>query len=209
MTEYRREDGLIRAGFALNAWHLIKHYQELTLDVSPSARYEATLSVCVLQSMLANCLELFMFLGRKAPRMLGGVDAFAQRLLNDPEVEVTNTFPGEVDGRALVEHVRNALSHPRMKVTDAPSTGYVTVEDGAGLISRIQLTDSPDVNFGGNLRLRSLDRTGGDLERVAFFTIEMPIRHLTDMAEEIALVLAQPVMGNWESPELVPLPLPL
>jgi hypothetical protein len=87
-----------------------------------------------------------------------------------------------------------------------PSTGYVTIEDGTGLISRIELIDSPDINFSGHLTSRAQKELGDDISRARSFTIEMPVRHLTLLAEEIAFVLAQPVMGNWDGPALLPIP---
>lgn len=49
------------------------------------------------------------------------------------------------------------------------------------------------------------DRRGW--KRAEFFTIELPLSRLTALAEEVALVLAQPVMDNWGSAELVRLTL--
>lgn len=34
---------------------------------------------------------------------------------------------------------------------------------------------------------------------------EMPVRHLTLLTEEVALVLAQPVMGDWDGQALLPI----
>ncbi len=204
--EYAREEGLIRAGFALHAWRLLKHYEALTRDQSPSLRYEATLTVCVLQSLLTNCWELYKYLGRKSPRVLGAVDSFIESLLSEPGVEVTSAFPGEaVDAKAVLVHLRNALSHPTMKNTNPPTTGYTTVEDGSGRVVRMRFTNSPDLNSKGNLTDKARERTGGDPPRI--FTIELPVSRLTALAEEVALVLAQPAMDNWDSADLVPLSL--
>jgi hypothetical protein len=92
-----------------------------------------------------------------------------------------------------------------MRNTDVASTGYVTVEDGSGLISRIELIDSPDINFGGHLTSKAKEKIGDDISGARIFTIEMPVRHLTLLAEEIAFVLAQPVLRNWDGPRLLPM----
>jgi hypothetical protein len=157
--------------------------------------------------MLTNCWELYKYLGRRAPRVLGTVDIFTAKLLVDPEVKVTNSFPARPDAKAVVEHLRNALSHPTMRDKNPPTTGYTTVGDGSGLIARMRFTDSPDLNSKGNLRQDVLERTGGDLRLARIFTIELPVSRLTALAEEVALVLAQPVMDNWDSANLVPLTL--
>ena len=205
--DYQRESNLIRAGFALHAWRLLKHYEELSQGLSPSERYETTLTVCVFQSLLTNCWELYKYLGKRASGVLGAVDMFTGSLLANPEVEVTSSFPAHPDAKAVVEHVRNALSHPRMRDTNPPTTGYTTVGDGSGLVARMRFTDSPDLNSKGNLRQDALERTGGDLRLAKTFTIELPVSRLTALAEEVALVLAQPVMDNWDSANLVPLTL--
>jgi hypothetical protein len=207
VSELRRDErNLISSGLAYNAWHLLQHYRELTAGADPGETYESTLSICVLQTVLSNCHELFRNLRRKVPRMVQSVDSLAQSLLDDPEVKVESTFDETVTGRVLVEHIRNALSHPRMRNTEVASTGYVTVEDGSGLISRIELIDSPDINFSGHLTSKAQEKLGDDGSRARIFTIEMPVRHLTLLAEEIAFVLAQPVLGNWDGPKLLPMP---
>ncbi len=202
--DYQRQQNLIHAGFALHAWRLLKHYEALTKDLSPSQRYEATLTVCVLQSLVTNCWELYKYLGRKSPQVLGAIDTFVEALLADPDVYVTNTVRGGApDAKAVLVHLRNALSHPRMRETHPPTTGYTTIEDGSGFVARMKFVDSPNLNSKGNLREDALERTGGDSQRAEVFTIELPLRCLTALAEEIALVLAQPVMDNWDSSELV------
>lgn len=199
---------MIRAGFALHAWHLLTHYEQLTEEHSPADRYEATLTVCVLQSLLTNCWELWKFLNdKKASRVLEPLREYTLSMLADPEVDVTNSFPGQPDLKAVLMHVRNAVSHPRMKEGDPPTTGYTTVEDGTGLVSRLRFTDSPDVTSKGALRTEARHRTGGDLEKVQVFSVELPLAVLTEWAKKLAETLAQPVMDNWDSPKLVALSL--
>jgi hypothetical protein len=209
VVEPRRDDeNQIRAGFALNAWQLLKHYEELTRDEKSEQRYEATLTVSVLQSLLTNCWELYKYLGKRGPQMVGKLDGFVESLLADPEVTVVTKFPAEkLDAKCLVVHLRNALSHPRMKDTDPPTTGYTTVKDGSGLISRLRFVDSPEVNNRGTMRAEARERIGSeDLSQVYLFEIELPLTRLAGLAEEVAMVLAQPVMNNWDSADLVPLP---
>lgn len=209
MVELRRDDeNQIRAGFALHAWQLLQHYEELTREEASERRYEATLTVSVLQSLLTNCWELYTYLGRRGPRMLANLEDFVESLLAEPNVSVVSTFPNEkFDARSLIVHVRNALSHPRMKDTDPPTTGYTTIADGSGLISRLRFIDSPDVNSKGTMRAEARDRLGSeDFSQVRMFELELPLMRLAALAEEVALVLAQPVMNNWNSADLVPLP---
>lgn len=207
-VEPQRVDDLTRAGFALHAWRLLTQYEQVTKDLSPALRYEATLTICVLQSLLTNCWELWKFLNdKKASRVLEPLREYTLSMLAHPEVEVDDSLPGQPDLKAVLMHVRNAVSHPRMKETDPPTTGYTTVEDGTGYVSRLRFTDSPDLTSKGALRTEALERTGGDVNQAHVFSIELPLVVLTAWAKEIAMALAQPVMDNWDSPELAALTL--
>src|SRR5206468_12371426 len=99
---------------------------------------------------------------RKASLVLEPLHKYTLSMLADPEVEVNDSVPGQPDLKAVLMHVRNAVSHPRMKETDPPTTGYTTVEDGTGYVSRLRFTDSPDLTSKGSLRGEALERTGGD-----------------------------------------------
>jgi len=203
--EYRRERDVIQAGFAYNAWHLLKHYEELTVGAKPSTRYEATLTLCVLQSLLTNCYELYRSLRRSRSGIVEVLDRAVASLLVDPDVSISNTFPEVINGKSLLEHLRNAMSHPRAKATDPLTTGYVTVPDATNIISRISFTDSPDLNYNGNVTARGRELTGGDVAQARIFTIELPLARVTGFTEELALLLAQPILGNWDKSVLSPL----
>ncbi|OAN48321.1 hypothetical protein A6A05_15360 [Magnetospirillum moscoviense] len=61
-----------------------------------------------------------------------------------------NSFPGRLTYEAFITHLRNAMSHPTPKLREPllPSTGYTTVRDGSGIITRLRFTDSPWVRRG-------------------------------------------------------------
>lgn len=206
MSEFDRQQGLIYADFAAHAWRLLKQYEALTSDLKPTQRYEATLTVCVLQALVTNCWALYEHLDRQRSEVLGDLDTFVESLVQEPDVNVTSTFAeNDFSPKDVLRSIRNALSHPRMRVTDPPTTGYTTVEDPSGLVTRLKFVASPDLDSNGDLEPRSLKRTGGNLNHARVFTVELPLRRLTALAEEIALVLAQPTMENWDNQELLPL----
>jgi hypothetical protein len=198
--EWPQEEGLVRAGVALHAGRLLDQYAGLTRDVPPYLRHEATLTICVLQTLLTNCWELYRYLGRrKRSRVLSPIYDFVDSLLQDEDVDVVRVFPGEVDElqpKAVIEHLRNALSHPTVRNTDPATTGYTSVKDGSGYVVRMRFTDSPDLNSKGNLRA---DVIGGP----RLFTLDLPLSRVTALAQCIALVLAQPALDNWDSADLV------
>ncbi len=149
--EYFREPGnRIQAGFALHAGKLLAHYCSLTATLRPSEKYDATLTVCVLQSLLTNCTELLsaMRANRKAFFREAITDVPHRWGLTRSHI-TCNTFPTTVTLERVLIHLRNALSHPTGSVgTDLPSSGYTTSGDASGLVSRFRFTDSPWVSRG-------------------------------------------------------------
>lgn len=149
--EYFRESGnLIQAGFALNAGKLLTQYGSLAPRLPPHERYDATLAICVLQSLLTNCYELL-----KATEENQKV-FFTETITDVPHrwgltrsFIVKNTFREKLTLERVIEHLRNSLSHPTISETQFPSTGYTTLRDGSGLVSAFRLTDSPWVKNGG------------------------------------------------------------
>ena len=152
MNEYvRQPNGKIQSDFALRAGRLIEQYENLSAHLPDSERYEATLVLCIIQSILVNCTQLISELkkGKKtnwdssiqdAPPFLGIRRSFV----------VENTFPGEVTYEKFIEHVRNALCHPTIaeKKPNLRSTGFTTIEKGSGLIEKFSFIDSPWVDRG-------------------------------------------------------------
>jgi hypothetical protein len=199
-VEWPQEEGLVRAGVALHAGRLLDQYAGLTREIPMGLRHEATLTICVLQSLLTNCWELYKYLGgRKHARVLSPIYEFVESLLDEADVEILSRFPAEaveLKPKAVIEHLRNALSHPTVRNTEPATTGYTSVPDGSGYITRMRFTDSPDLNGKGNLRAE----VSGE-PRV--FTIELPLERVTMLAQCVALVLAQPALGNWDSADLV------
>lgn len=185
---------LIQSGLALHAGRLLEQYSGLTQDMSPAHKYEGTLALSVLQMLLTNCTELHRATGSKSRgrELRRNIDAFNDRLA-EPEFTVHTLFPDEPDvtGMALLRHLRNAVSHPRAKAVGPPTTGYETVQDGSGLVSRFRFTDSPDLNPNGELtaRARADRRT-----EPRIFTAELSLTLLTALAHHVAMALGKPAL---------------
>jgi len=59
MTEYHRTGpGKIRADLALRVEKLLSQYGNLTRHLGEEEKYDATLLICALQTLLTNCYEL-------------------------------------------------------------------------------------------------------------------------------------------------------
>jgi hypothetical protein len=146
MGEYYREPhNKIQAGFALHAGKLLKQYESLSKYHKED--YEATLLICILQSLLTICQELINAMKRSrselwftpvhdVPLLLGVSRRFVRK----------DTFqPYELTYSRFIEHLRNALSHPTSPEKEPyySSTGYTTLPDNSGIISRFLFVDSP------------------------------------------------------------------
>lgn len=183
----------------MHASRLLDQYAGLTREMDPRFRYDATLAICVLQSLLTDCWELYKYLGRRHEPVLRGIYEFVDEVLADNAVHVSSVFPSEEPGlapKSIIEHLRNALSHPTVRNTQPPTTGYTSIMDGSGIITRLRFTDSPDLTGKGNLR-------EGVVGAPRVFTIELPLDRVSALTHRIALVLAQPALGNWDDADLV------
>ncbi len=108
-------------------------------------RYEATLTICTLHSLLTQCAELLKY---TTPSSLSDLE----EPLNDhpnclgltTSLVVEDTFPEPLTGAGLLTHLRDALSHPAPdeKFHFRP-TGFTTTGDSGGLIRGYVFTSSP------------------------------------------------------------------
>jgi hypothetical protein len=148
MEYFRDEKNRIRAGFAVHAGKLLEQYTRLSEGVPASERYDATLAICILQSLLTNCWELIEAM-RKHQKGIWSerVRDIPSSFGISPSCVKRNTFssdPLELSYSEFIGHMRNAFSHPTYpeKPPKEPSTGYTTVLDGKGIISKFRFVDS-------------------------------------------------------------------
>jgi hypothetical protein len=151
MEYFREQNNTIQADFALRAGKLLKQYSILTTQVPPKDKYDATLAICVIQSLLTICSELLsaMKYSKKVdwskavtdvPRWWGVKRSFIKK----------NTFPTDCTYEDFIEHLRNALCHPTSSDREPKylATGYTTLLDGSGFVTGFSFTDSPWVSKG-------------------------------------------------------------
>ena len=163
MSEYFREpNNRIQAGFALHTGKLLAQYRNLTEKLLPTQKYEATLAVCTLQALLTNCTELMkaMKLDRRGfwHDSIPDIGHWGIRR----SFVITNSFPDELTYDKFITHLRNSLSHPTSPDNSPqdPTTGYTTLPDGSGVITRFFFTDSPWVVRGRILSKYSSSEEG-------------------------------------------------
>lgn len=151
MEYFRQPNNRIQAGFALNAGNLLVQYQNMMGSIPETSRYEATLVICVFQSLLTNCSELLASMSTHMK------DAWQETLPDIParwglkrKFVTLNTFPVPLTYERFIAHLRNAVSHPTTpdKEPQLPSTGYTTIPGSSGMIENFRFTDSPWVDRG-------------------------------------------------------------
>lgn len=150
MEYYRQPNNKIQAGFALHVGNLLKQYGALTANLDPKATYDATLTICALQSLLTTCIELLNAMKENQKAIFASEIPDLPRLWGIKRSFITrNTFPQPLTYERLLKHLRNSLSHPTSPERgDFPSTGYSTVPDQSGIISLIRFVDSPWIDCG-------------------------------------------------------------
>ena len=155
MEHARRFDG-IQAGHAGNVGRLLQQYLQFANAQSAGERYEATLTICVLQSLLTQCSELLKYAQLSwLPDLREPLTDVPNSLGLTSSVILKYTFPEPLTGAGLIEHVRNALSHPAPdEYFEFRPTGFTTTGAEDGLIHAYEFTDSPWIKndrrrFGG------------------------------------------------------------
>ena len=174
MGEYFREPGnRIQAGFALHAGRLLAQYCSLTATLRSQEKYDATLAVCVLQSLLTSCTELLSAMRASQKPFFSEVITDVPHRWGLTRSFITqDTFPTDVTLERVLEHMRNALSHPTSsESTQHVSTGFTTSNDASGLVSAFRFTDSPwisrgDIYWGASSKKQEkVQKTIQDFER--------------------------------------------
>lgn len=195
-----KENGLIRAGLAHNAYRLLEQYDSFA--VPPPQRFDVTLHLCVLQMLLANSVELAKATNNESEkrRWLEPLEPFVERLLAEPGAVEDSTFPdGPPNTARFLEHVRNALSHPRMTHRSPPTTGYTTGSDHRMAITHVTFTDSPDYNTKGRRRAQK-NRPGHKGKPYAgpdrIFTIRVDVATLFSLTRALADRLREPAVSK-------------
>jgi hypothetical protein len=148
MEYFRTADAQIQADFARRLGIILKQYKSLSSD---SEKYEVTLTLTVLQSLLTNCVELLNKLDKKQKTD----NPFYETPINEERWGIyignvlLNTYnTQQLNVNQVVRHVRNALSHPTkiMPFEKIQSTGYYTIQTESNIIEKICFVDSPDMN---------------------------------------------------------------
>lgn len=153
MEYFRTEDGQIQADLARRLGIVVKQYHK---QIFTSEKYEVSLCLSILQTILTNCIELLNGLKTRDeqnnPLYQYPIDR--DKWGFDENNVVLNTFNQPMlTAEKTIRHIRNALSHPTKIQTTSKekTTGYTTLGDSAS-IEKIKFISSPDLNGKGNTR---------------------------------------------------------
>ena len=194
--DIEKENGLIRAGLAHNAYQLLEQYE--SFDIPPRQRFDVTLHLCVLQMLLANSIELAIATNNERERQqwLAPLEPFVERLRAEPGAIERDTFPeGPRDTIEVLTHLRHALSHPRMTDQEHPTTGYTTSSDDRMTITHVTFTDSPDYNTKGTPKAqehRPEHKGNPYVGPARIFTIRVEVAQLFSLTKALADRLREP-----------------
>jgi len=167
--EYERtEDGQIQAAFASRIGQILLQYEQFCVGLPESQRFEATLAVSLLQTMLTSSLEALE--ARRSKALNAGA---GRSLLDDPAQFGLN--PGCIlqswsSARALTywdvfKCLRNALSHPGTQGNSRyERTGFTSDQSGSASVTAYVFTQSPWVNSKGSALLPRFAPKGRDAD---------------------------------------------
>lgn len=151
------------ADFADRIKEISVGYMAFAEFLPPDKQYEATLHLCLCQSLLTYCKENTMSsLNRRHREVLSAGEA---RWGVSTDMIKNNSFVGyENTIGSIVVSLRNAVSHPTPLFLEDKycSTGFKTLSDERGKITSVAFVHSPDVY---NDRPRNL-RSEGEACRV-------------------------------------------
>jgi hypothetical protein len=153
MTEYFREpENLIQADFAYRIGKIALQYNECTKDFDQMLVYESTLNICLLQNLLTSCLELIDAMSKDQRTNHYFSTTFDDNScfweLSRSMVRKDTFIRERVTYKNVIEHLRNALSHPTPSdpnTEEYPSTGFTTPGPTGSDIKSFIFIDSPNV----------------------------------------------------------------
>jgi hypothetical protein len=133
------------ARLALHAGRLLEQYFKLCVEKPESERYDATLTLCVLQALLTNYKELIAQIIENRPEW------FSDEIVDIPSrwgirksYVVEYTFPYKLNYAKLVSHLRDAVSHPTASHSlSTATTGYSVLKSRQGIIEGFRFVHAP------------------------------------------------------------------
>ena len=236
---YEDHQGQIYADIAYRLGIIVKQY-DYHIEGDDDMNFDSTMCVTFLQNLLTIYCEYWK------NKKFGLPEFWNQPLYNkdtlisatnyfgiDPYMVIENNIVGEnVSTFNFLTHLRNSLSHPTAisANSDTQSTGYYSIADNSGRISKYIFIDSPDVKVDQNGKNRpkkfsnfklyeefiamshnkkhsfTYEKINGEFElrNHRVYKVCLTSRQLKMLVVNLSSLLAQPVQKNWDGRILNP-----
>lgn len=153
MSEYKRDKkGIIQADLAYRLGKALENYHYIVEE--NNEKYEVTLTLSILQTLLTNCMELLSTFSKGKSKLTPFYSQIPDdddviNLFNLPKESIitNNLIHGTLRVEKVLREIRNALSHPTGLNLSGKllSTGYTTTNSNSGKIEKVIFVASPDV----------------------------------------------------------------
>lgn len=144
MEYYKDPKNQIYADLAYRLGRIIVQYEKISIR---EEKFETTLYIAVLQSLMTNCCEYVRQMIREKkndPIFKKEIELATWGLMKNCWVK--NSFNEELNLENFITRMRNSVSHPTIiDINSAyPSTGYTTLLDNSKIIKKFRFVNSPD-----------------------------------------------------------------
>jgi len=155
MEYFRTDDGQIQADLARRLGIVLEQYHH---QIKSEEKYEVSLCLSILQTLLTNCIELLNKLKKidkkGNPFYQFPIDKITWGFEKDA-ITHTSFYQPDLDAAEVIRHIRNALSHPtkiELNSKKSKTTGYIS-KGGSTNIESVIFISSPDLNASGNTKV--------------------------------------------------------
>lgn len=236
---YEDHQGRIYADIAYRLGVIVKQY-DYYIDSDNDRNYDSTMCVSFLQNLLTIYCEYWNNEKFGLPSFWRDPLYHKDTLISEsnyfgikPSMVLENNIIMEKQTiLSFLTHIRNAVSHPTAIAANSKtqSTGYYSMSDNLGRISKYVFIDSPDVKvdrFGKN-RTKIFDdlekffahtknsklkdhpyyyqKVNGKIELLnhRIFKVSLTSRELKNLVVNLSSLLAQPIQSNWDGKVINP-----
>jgi hypothetical protein len=220
MEYFRDTKGLIQSDLAFRLKSILFQYHSLDFSV----KYEITLCISILQTLLTNCVELLESLENSNKKIANPLTEYPinKKIWGFNESVIKSNFHQDNNIKNVIWHLRNALSHPTgLNLNEQNlTTGYTTNNKSTNIESLVFVT-SPDRRSDGSTMSYPTDiskkplkffpndiivenrkgkhffyQNGEPFHRI--FQIELSTESLFKLTYALATYLSHPLKENWD-----------
>lgn len=230
---YEDHQGQIYADVAYRLGIIVKQY-DYHIEGDDDMNFDSTMCVSFLQNLLTIYCEYWKNERFGLPDFWKGPLYNKETLISatnyfgiDPYMVIENNIVKEkVSTINFLTHLRNSLSHPTAITanSETQSTGYYSIADNSGRISKYIFIDSPDVKFDQHGKNRpkkfsnfeefnrfifnpinkkhpfTYEEIDGEFElrNHRVYKVCLSVEQLKNLTIKLSTILAQPIQKQWD-----------